>query len=144
MSVQATPMHVALSWHVDIRQIHAVTIERIGLGTNWIELRAFTGIEDFNFEDRDVVPGRSYRYRLKMGVAGQTSYSDEVAVSIPFWEFRLARVRPLLPQKILEVAYSLSSTMLATLGLFDIQGRRVASLRPRTTDLGTARHARWV
>lgn len=89
------------------------------------------------FDDRSIVAGRRYGYRLDL--AGGGLVTSEVWVNVPLGALALAGARPNPSRSgALSVAFSLASDAPASLELIDMAGRRV--LRRSLTELGPGPH----
>lgn len=128
---EVTAEHVSLTWIAADAGITDVFVERCATDSEWRELASLTpdGAGHLTYEDRDIVQGRSYRYRLRYSSAGQVVHSSETAVAVPAparFAPRGAAPNP-AARGDLRVAYSLAERGPARLELFDAQGRCVAT-----------------
>ncbi len=88
------------------------------------------GRDDLVYQDRSVVPGHVYDYRLRLMVAGVEQRAGEVRVEIPY-VFALAMERAWrdASSRVLRVSFTLPSNARTTIECFDVGGRRVVSRR---------------
>ena len=121
---EATPDRVRLIWEVaDAAAIRAEVHRRASGDIAWSELgRPAVEGDRLVFEDRDVVPGTRYRYRLIEAGA----VLDEQWVTVPGATLALAGASPNPSPGGIAVEFSLSSSDRATLELFDLRGRLIA------------------
>ena len=141
-SVDARPERVAIVWQSSEPGL-ACTVERRAPAQDWAQLARLTGDGSgrIALEDRDVLPGTRYGYRVLVEEGGTATVLDEVWVDVP-GEASLALegwspnpwsgARP-------QVTLTLASGSPATLELLDLAGRR---LHLQALDaLGPGRHA---
>jgi hypothetical protein len=124
----AEPGLVRLLWFSPDGASFAATLERDTDGRGFAalaELRAdATG--HVRYEDHDVLPGATYRYRLVVHEAGSRTILGEVTLRIPeSLALALEPARPNPTSGPLTLAFVLPSTARATLELLDVTGRRV-------------------
>jgi hypothetical protein len=146
-SADADPSRVRLVWHSD-GVPSAIVYRRVANGA-WGRVGAGAILarrEGFEFEDREIVPGETYGYRL--GYEGPTGeeFTDEVRVTVPRGSLTLAGLSPNPATRDLIVAFSLPAAGPVTLDLIDLTGRRVMSrsvgdlgIGPHRLQLGDAR-----
>ncbi len=80
------------------------------------------------FEDRDVVAGAAYDYRLRFADEGGVVTAGQVHVLVPnTLRLSLAGARPNPAVRELALAFTLPTRDPATLELLDLAGRRVAT-----------------
>jgi hypothetical protein len=117
---------VGLSWRVSDAALQADVLRASGAGVEWTKLGSATSAGDhLTFEDRDIVPGTRYGYRLVARVEG--TVLDEQWVTVPARAvLALAGASPNPAPDALWVAFSLPAEGQATLELFDLGGRRIA------------------
>lgn len=127
---EASAGRVALAWSAGGDAPGSATVERRGEDTAWRSLASIApdGSGLLRYEDRDVVPGARYGYRLVWTEAAGPRQSAEAWVTVPLADrFALAGATPNpAPRAALRVAYSLAERGAATLALYDAQGRAVA------------------
>jgi hypothetical protein len=89
--------------------------------------------------DRDVTAGQVYWYRLS-GVtrSGQTVNFEPLSITAgrPVTSFNLAPIKPNPSRGVAHVTFTVPQVARVTLGVFDIQGRQVASLADRSFEPG--------
>ncbi len=128
VSVDARPGRVAIAWQNPEPGV-ACTVERHAPDADWAEIARLTadGTGRIALEDRDVLAGTRYGYRVLIVEEGAPVVLDEVWVNVP-GEARLAlhgwSPNPSSGVRA-RVALSLASEAHATLELLDIGGRRV-------------------
>jgi hypothetical protein len=137
----ATSERVRLAWtSADATTVRA-TIQRSTAGSGaWTVLgdAAVEG-ERLSFEDRDIVPGARYGYRLVDRASGTEEVLDEQWVTVPMpAKLALAGVSPNPVARELAVAFSLPGSEPASLELFDLAGRVLAHVD--VGDLGAGDH----
>jgi hypothetical protein len=81
----------------------------------------------YSFLDRDVAGGRTYGYRVIL-LDGAARAAFETALTTPRLELSLAQNQPNPFGEATRIRFSLPATAHATLGIFDVRGRRVRSL----------------
>lgn len=128
-SQDASADAVALVWQAS-EPLAGATVERRRENEDWRTLASIDadGTGALRFEDRDVVPGERYAYRLAWSEFGEARRSSDVWVTVPLaTRFALAGARPNPASRAdLRIAYSLAEPGPAQLELFDAQGRSVA------------------
>jgi hypothetical protein len=126
-SARAEPGLVTLSWWSPAGTALDATLERAEVGAGFVEiarLRLASGL--VTYEDRDVVAGRTYQYRIAVAESGRTSYLGAVTLHVPEG-YRLA-LAGLLPNPVVgatRLAYSLPTAEPAHIEVLDASGRRV-------------------
>src|SRR5262245_28934947 len=106
-----------------------VAVERRTDESAWQPLRPpdRAGPDRLRYEDRSVVPGSRYAYRLAVG-GGATEYTREVWVDVPLgYQVALAGFRPNPASGAPVVAFALADRAPATLEVLDVTGRRLVS-----------------
>jgi hypothetical protein len=128
VSAFADPGRVRLTWHVT-GGVGLADVYRRSAGSDWARIGECSvgGTGLARFEDRDVVAGWNYGYRLR--VAGVETWIGETWLQVPLRAgFALSGVRPNpAPSGALNVAFSLADGAPARLELFDTAGRLVHS-----------------
>ena len=127
----AEPGLVRLNWFVTDAASAVVTVQRQHGAETWTTLGApaSTASDRLTFEDRSVVAGGSYRYRLSLREGGSETLTDAVEITVPSGytlELAGATPNPAIGSN-LRVTLSLPRAMPARLDLIDVSGRRVAS-----------------
>ena len=127
----AEPGLVRLNWFVTDAASAVVTVQRQHGADAWTTLGtpASSATDRLTFEDRSVVAGESYRYRLSLRESGSETLTDAVGITVPTGytlELVGATPNPAIGSN-LRVAFSLPHTMPARLDLIDVAGRLVAS-----------------
>lgn len=145
VSADATADRVSLVWYESGDRLPATVYRRLA-GGDWSELATIDpdGMGYVRYEDRSIVPGASYEYRLGIMENGMPRYVGEVAVSVPLAaRFALGGVHPNPTARELQVSFSLPDATPATLTLVDISGRLVRNREvgslgagPHVVDLG--------
>lgn len=117
---------VGLSWLVSDAGLRADVQRASGADVEWTTLGSATPAGDhLTFEDRDIVPGTRYGYRLVARDEG--TVLDEQWVTVPPRAvLALAGASPNPAPEALWVAFSLPAEGRATLELFDLGGRMIA------------------
>jgi hypothetical protein len=136
VSAEAHADLVRLTWYAADAPDLEATVYRTTGGGDWIALGspARDGSGYLTWEDRDVVPGARYGYRLGLRDAGSERFTDETWVDVPRTaEFALLGARPNPAVRELWVWFSLPNESPATLSLYDLAGRRI-----RSRDVGKA------
>lgn len=130
LGAEAEPRRIRVRWQVATPG-HAVTLYRRDSVAGWVRRAELVpdGAHVVTFEDRDVMPGRRYGYRLGV-LAGEGELSlGEVWIETPGENvLAFSRIQPNPATRDLTVRYSLPSSRPATLELFDVNGRRLRSL----------------
>jgi len=138
--VEALPDRVSLLWARGGGEPAEATIERLH-GAAWQPLArvAFDGSGRLAYEDRAVVPGTNYRYRLRWSEDGVDRFSSEATVNVPLAiELSLEGFRPNPAAGEALVAFSLPRAGRTILDVVDLAGRRVRS--HDASALGAGRH----
>jgi hypothetical protein len=138
---QAGPDHVALAWAVALAKGSAVTVERAGVDGGWQVLGEATvdGSGTAAYDDRTVVSGTRYGYRVTWGPEGAAQQGGETWVDVPGYALALAGAQPNpAVGSDLRVAFTLPDATPAALELLDVAGRRIA--RREVGTLGAGRH----
>ena len=131
VSADARPDVARLAWTVERAASLSAAVQRSLPGSNeWTELGHATpeGEDRLTFEDRSVTAGARYGYRLVVSENGRSSTSEPVWVTIPRPAIlSLAGAAPNPSDGAMAIRFSLPGNQPATLELFDLRGRRVAS-----------------
>jgi hypothetical protein len=125
---EATPDRVRLAWYSAENGSFGATLYRREIDSAWSTLANVTadGSGHLRYEDREVVAGRRYGYRLGIMEPEGERFVGETWVEVPRASSRaLAGARPNPPAGPLTVGFTLADDSPATLELLDIGGRRV-------------------
>jgi len=138
VSVDSEPGRVRLVWWLS--DALRVTVWRAEGFGEWRELatREPDGRGHVEYVDREVTPGRRYRYRLGILESGRERFLAETSVEVPVPFLELFGFSPNPPGPNLTVAFALAASTPARLELFDLAGRRV--LAREVGSLGPGRH----
>jgi hypothetical protein len=122
--------HVDLQWSTAGSWLPGAELDRRGELDDWRQLADVLPDDAgrFAYEDRAVISGSSYGYRLTWTDASAIQHSAEAWVAVPLdLQLSLAGARPNPAHaRDLQVSLSLPSTAPGALSLYDIGGRRVA------------------
>ena len=143
VSVDAMPDLVSLLWDLGGARTTVLTIERRAPSSDWVALAVVTadGTGRAHFDDRSVVAGSRYGYRLRLGSGAGSMTTAETWVDVPVsLAFALEPVRP-NPARggPLTVHFTLASASAASLELLDVAGRRISGRE--VGSLGAGHHA---
>jgi hypothetical protein len=130
VSAEADPGRVRLTWREVGGSAQAATVCRRTEAEPWGALgeAGVDGTDLIVYDDRTVVPGGRYGYRLAVLQDGSTGYAGETWVDVPaVAQLALTGVRPNPAVKELTVAFTLPDAAPARLEAFDLAGRRVAT-----------------
>jgi hypothetical protein len=107
----------------------SATLERARDGAGWQMVARLTadGSGRIAYEDRDITAGVRYGYRLRLVQGGDEWTTGESWFDIPQMAFALHGVRPTPSTGPASIEFTLPDAQPATLDLFDIRGRRVAT-----------------
>jgi hypothetical protein len=139
VSAEALSDRVTLAW-LEAGDRLPATLYR-GAGGEWTALTRLDpdGEGMLRYEDRDVIPGTRYGYRLGIVEAGVERLLGEISVEVPaVSQLALRGVSPNPAARDLNVAFSLPGSAPARLELIDIAGRRVKS--EEVGSLGAGNH----
>jgi len=131
VSAQADPGRVVLNWYAAAGAGVVATVSRRTAETDWVSLGEITaaGTGQLIYEDRAVVPGTRYGYRLGLRENGVETFVGEAWVDVPLaLELALAGAQPNPAMSELAVAFTLPDATPARLEAFDLAGRRVATM----------------
>lgn len=148
MAVQVTlvnfetgPDRARLTWFAPELSSRSITVERRTATAEW-ETRATVtadGNGTITFEDREIVPGVRYAYRLAYNDGGTWTQSAESWVDIPVHAaLALFGVTPNPSAGEGLIRFSLANDEPAVLEVFDVRGRRVHASE---ASLGAGSHA---
>ncbi len=141
VSAEASPERVRLTWHAAGGGSIVARVERRTEGGAWEGLGAAEASGDgyLRFEDRAVVPGSRYAYRLAYRDGESERFSAESWVEVPSGlELALEGFRPNPAVGEPLVAFTLPRAGAAQLELWDLGGRR--RLAQEVGALGAGRH----
>jgi len=141
VSAEVEPGRVRLAWYAaDAASLRAM-VERRTETDEWQRLATLTpdGTGRLEYEDRDVTPGTRYAYRLAYSEDGADRFTQETWVSVPRLELALRGFQPNPSVGTPQVAFVLAEASPATVEVYDVAGRRVASRE--VGGLGPGRHA---
>jgi len=128
VSAAAQPDRVRLVWHVADALSFQATVERRGEIGDVRRLGEVTadGTGRIEYEDRDVVPGERYAYRLAYSEEGIERRTAETWAEVPrALALTLEGLRPNPAVRDLNVSFTLPNGAPARLELLDASGRRV-------------------
>ncbi|HEV2105063.1 MAG TPA: hypothetical protein VGU27_04975 [Candidatus Eisenbacteria bacterium] len=127
--VDARSDGVSLEWYAGGGGLAQATVEREHAAEGWVELAQVVadGTGTLRYEDRAVVPGERYGYRLAYAANGTVAHTAETWVTVPLAaHFALAgAVANPSAAGALSLKFSLASWAPAELSLYDLTGRRV-------------------
>ncbi|MGH7731460.1 MAG: Kelch repeat-containing protein, partial [Candidatus Eiseniibacteriota bacterium] len=138
--VEAEPGRVRLRWQVAEGANYAVSVQRTLASADWATLGRVVadGTRQIVYEDRDVVPGARYGYRLALADGHQQEFGGEVWVEVPSLALAI-RVERNPVDRSLEISFILPNAEPATLQLVDLGGRRVLSRAWNSPTVGEQR-----
>jgi hypothetical protein len=131
VSASAEPDFVRLEWFVGANDRVIAGVEREVGPSLWRDLGApdRTGSDRLVFEDRDVVSGAQYTYRLRLRSGAEETVIGPTSVAVPA-KFALALLgaqpNPGSEGR-LEIAFTVPQAMPVHVELLDLSGRRMAS-----------------
>jgi hypothetical protein len=140
-SAEADPDRVRIAWICSGATGQGVTIYRRTAGSGWQALGSVSadGAGRISYEDREVVAGVRYGYRLGVRVGDGETYQGETWIVVPArFVLALQGLRPNPTQRDLAVLFSLPDMAPATLELLDVLGRRL--VRREVGSLGPGNH----
>jgi hypothetical protein len=132
---------VRLYWFSPDGSVARAVVERAQDGGGFIALSDIfaDGGGNLRFEDRDVIAGASYTYRLAVMDGGRVTHLGEVTLRVPaLLKFGIEGLRPNPTVGDPSVAFELTSADRAWLEVLDVAGRRVFSRE--VGSLGAGRH----
>lgn len=129
-STCAEPGLVRVTWHTAGGTGLVATVYRRAEGEDWVTMgdRSPDGSGLIVFEDRNVVPGGRYTYRLGLHDETGETFAGDVEVEVPTAAPRALAILGVSPNpadRVMWVTFSLPGAEPATLELLDIAGRRV-------------------
>lgn len=128
VSAEANGDRVRLLWHSAEASL-ALRLERRTEASDWTVLASLSpdGSGRIEYEDRDVVAGARYGYRLAYLDDGVERVTAEAWVTMPRLELALGGFQPNPAVGIPAVAFVLGESAPTTLEVYDVAGRRVAN-----------------
>jgi hypothetical protein len=139
VSSEADPDRVRIEWYAAQGAGLSVTVYRREPGSAWTALRTLRadGTGHLTLEDREVIAGKTYEYRLGWIEEGVETFGGAVTVEVPLRaEFSLAGARPNPAVRFLHVSFSLPDLSPARVEVLDVTGRRVASREVHAAQAG--------
>jgi len=130
VSAEATSDRVRLEWYGANTGGLAATVYRRTSAAAWSARANVSadGTGKIAYEDRDVVPGGSYDYRLGIVEGGRERFLGETSVIVPLGpELALAGLRPNPGQGDATISFSLPDAAPAQLEVLDVAGRIVVA-----------------
>jgi hypothetical protein len=130
VSADAEPGLVRLTWYAASGSGLTATVYRCAVGAAWRAIGTITadGTGRLAYEDRAVLAGTRYGYRLGVMDGGVETYLGEAWVDVPVAAaLALAGAQPNPATRDLSVSFTLPDASPARLEAFDMAGRRVAS-----------------
>jgi len=121
------PGRVKLTWYVPL--VSSAAVERRTADGAWTRLASLAPDGDHRivYEDRTVVAGGTYRYRLAFGAGVDARNEGETSVAVPGApQLALSRAVWNSGGNALAVSFSLPRRGSATVEMFDAAGRRLA------------------
>lgn len=139
VSAEGEPGVARLTWFVANGALSSSTIERRTETTDWDPLANVIpdGTGRLEYQDRAVMGGTRYGYRLVYRDGSELVRTNEVWVEIPALRFALQRVAPNPSPGAPAITFSLPTGESATLELYDIAGRVMSSLQVGAMGAGT-------
>jgi hypothetical protein len=138
-SASASPDGAVLTWFAPGASIEATVYRRTPV-TEWRPLTVLMpeGTGSLRFEDRDVVPGGRYAYRLGYRFGGAEAFTRETWLDIPArLALALEGFSPNPAEREVWVSLTLPTSESASIRLLDVTGREV--LRREVGSLGAGR-----
>lgn len=139
VSAEAEADRVVLSWYA--HDVSQAVVERRTIYSGWLELGP-AAVEPgslLRYEDRSVIPGERYGYRLGYWDGGARSFTEETWVEVPTnLQFALHGFSPNPSASTPTVSLTLPTADAARLDVYDLRGRLV--LRRDLSSLGPGRH----
>lgn len=132
--VEAGAGRVVLTWYGSGAASLTAIVQRRTQSTEWEALGSpvSEGPDRLRYEDRSIVPGTRYAYRLAYRDEGAERFTAETWVVVPALALSLAGFRPNPTVGVATVAFSLPDDRPARLDVIDVKGRIV-----RTRDVGS-------
>ncbi len=117
--------------------VEAVNLYRATGGGEFARIESVLGAADrFEFTDRDVVPGTSYRYQIGVTDGDGEFRSPIVTVNVPAVGSSLAQNTPNPFNPTTLIRYDISAREHVTLAVYDANGRLVRTLVDETRPIG--------
>jgi len=129
-SATATPSEVDLHWFAGDPEISVITLERTSDGSAWNSIASLTRKSgSFDYEDRDVDPGRRYGYRVRYQSGREDVVSAVAWVDVPTrLEWNVAGPWPQPSNHHVDLRLTLPSRTRVRVAIHDLQGREVSVL----------------
>jgi hypothetical protein len=129
LSAEAGTHRVVLTWYGTDAASLAAIVQRRTESTEWEVLGSTVseGPDLMRYEDRSIVPGTRYAYRLAYRDEGAERFTAETWVEIPALALSLAGFRPNPAIGTATLAFSLPDDRPARLDVIDVKGRVVHS-----------------
>ena len=127
VSADAQSDQVSLLWQGAVAASVEAAVERRTMSSGWerIGTPILEGQDRLRYEDRDIVPGSRYGYRLTYRQGAVTELTDESWVDVPTASrLALEGLRPNPAVGPLAVSFALPSAAPASLEVLDVSGRR--------------------
>lgn len=128
MDTEITADRVVLRWYGYGAASLGAVVERRTEVSGWVELGAPTaeGEDRLRYEDRSILPGERYAYRLSYTEGGETHFTEETWIAVPGGpELALGGLWPNPARGAPVIAFSLPDDRPATLEIVDARGRMV-------------------
>jgi len=136
VATEVTTDRVRLEWHSDVAP--QANVYRRAKDGVWIALgRASSPSEHrFVYEDRDVMAGATYAYRLGLHSGGAEVFAGEIEVTVPATALGIERIGWSRDARAATLSLSLPGAGRASVEIFDVHGRRTGSLRLDVANAG--------
>ncbi|MBI5711362.1 MAG: T9SS type A sorting domain-containing protein [Candidatus Eisenbacteria bacterium] len=140
VDVLVRPGSVRIRWYASAGPFARATVQRTLDAADWTAVGeiAADGTGQLSFVDESVLPGARYGYRLVATRDGRNLTSEPVWVDVPSRVgFQLAPPRPNPLSDHAVVRFALPTAEQGDLALYDVSGRRVATLASGAFEAGT-------
>ena len=129
VSAEAKDGVVTLDWYAVNAASLAATVQRRTAASYWVPLGTASadGSGHIRYQDRTVVVGGRYAYRLGYSDGGAEQFTQETWVDVPAPKLALDGLRPNPAVGAMAVSFSLPNAGPASLEVVDVSGRRVAA-----------------
>jgi hypothetical protein len=127
-STQVEPGLVRVTWYTADAAVRTATVYRRTGDGGWSDLGTVSpdGVGQMVFEDRDVLAGTRYHYRLGVMEGTAETFTGEVTVDVPAsTALAIEEVRPNPSEREMWVSFTLPDNRQARIELIDVTGRRV-------------------
>jgi hypothetical protein len=127
VGAEVQPERVLLTWHGPDAAGLAATLERRTVEGDWCNRATITGdaTGHFRYEDRDVLPGTRYAYRLAYRLDGELVRTAAHWVTVPTLVFGLHALEPNPARGAFVVSATVLAGEPARLEVFDVAGRMI-------------------